>query len=126
MSVVDWSLLTIAIVNVILVAAVIVVVARLVGLLSSAQRVLRDQGVPLLERANRIAEDFTQVSGNVREVGGRVTGTAARVMEQVEPPIRHLTALVAGIRAGVGWMFEPGHHRNGERPRRASGERTMR
>ncbi len=122
MSIVELSMFVVAIVNVALLAAVIVLAVRLTSLLSAAERLLRDEGVPLMHKMNRIAEDVGRVSGGMRELGGRFTGTAARVMDQVEPPIRQLTALVAGIRVGLGRVFDPGHHGNGERPRRATGE----
>ncbi len=118
MSVLEISMLVIAAVNLALLVTVLVLIVRLSSLLALAERMAREQGAPLLDKLNRIAADLGQVSGDVREVGRRFSGTAARVMDEVEPPLRRLGALVAGIRAGVGKMLEWSQHGNGDQPGR--------
>ncbi len=114
MSVLEASMLLVAAINFVLLVAVVILLVRLTSLLSLTQRVIREQGVPFLDKLNRVADDLSRVSVDFRRVGERVSGTATRVMNEVEPPIRQLAALLAGLRAGVGKMFEHGGHRDGD------------
>ena len=89
--------------------------AWLIGALVAAVRVkaLMQKAESLLattheiaEHANRIAARVEEMADDARRVEGRVAGTADQVLDQIEPPIRQVAALVAGVRAGLGRLLD--------------------
>jgi hypothetical protein len=66
------------------------------------------------EHAARIAEQVEDMARVARQVEGRVAGTAGVVLDQIEPPIRTLAAVIAGVRAGVGKLFELNSNNHGQ------------
>ncbi len=113
MTLLEISIVAIAIVNVALLAAMIVLVMRLRTTLDVVQSVVKDHAVPVIDtvhrvadKVNGVAEQVQRMAGDVRNVEQRVAGTAHRVMDEIEPPVRQIAALLAGVRSGVGRLFE--------------------
>jgi hypothetical protein len=109
MTVMEVSMLVIAVINVVLMIAIVVMLLRVRKLLTSAEDVIKQHGVPLIEKLNQVADDVKHISQDARRVEQRVAGAATKVIDQVEPPIRQFAALLAGVRAGVGKMFDASH-----------------
>ena len=113
MTIIPIALLLIAVVNIALMIVIGVMVLRMNRLLDTTEDAVRRHGVPLVEKLAQVAEDVRNISGDVRRVEQRVADVASRVVDQVEPPIRHFAAVLAGVRAGVGRIFDSGHHHDG-------------
>lgn len=109
MTIMEISILVIAIINVVLMIAMVMMLLRVKNLLTSAEDVVKRHGVPLIEKLNAVADDVKNISRDARQVEQRLAGAASKVMDQVEPPIRHFAALLAGMRAGVGKIFDASH-----------------
>ena len=89
--------------------------AWLIGAIVAATRLraLMRKAEPLIEKSHEIAGHVNRIAARVedmaevaRRVEGRVAGTADRMLDQIEPPIRQVAAVVAGVRAGVNRLFE--------------------
>jgi hypothetical protein len=114
MTVISISMLVIALINVVLMAVVIAMLLRVKRLIDQAEGIATQHAVPLIERLNAVAEDVKNIADDARRVEQRVTALTSRMIDQVEPPVRALAAVVAGVRAGVGRLFEAGDRgRNG-------------
>lgn len=113
MTIMESSMLAIAAINVVLMIAVVVLLTRVMKVLKTTEDVVREQAVPLIEKVQKVADDVKKISNSVRQVEERLTAVATRVIDQVEPPVRAFTALIAGVRAGVGKMMEPSHRGEG-------------
>jgi hypothetical protein len=107
------SMLIIAIVNVVLMAVVVVMLLRVARLMTATEDLVRKHGVPLIDKLHEVADDVKHMSREARQVEERVAGAASMVIDQVEPPIRHAAAVLAGVRAGVGRIFAAGQRANG-------------
>src|SRR5262245_41785867 len=107
------SMMIIAVVNVILMGAVVVLLLRVLKLLKTTEEVVREHGVPLIHKLHDVADNVQHMSREARQVEERVAGAASMVIDQVEPPIRHAAAVLAGVRAGVGRIFEASQRGNG-------------
>src|SRR6185369_16377496 len=112
-SLMQVSMLIIAIVNVVLMSVVVVMLLRVAKLLTTTENLVKEHGVPLIHKLHEVADDVKHMSRNARQVEERVTGAASKVIDQVEPPIRHAAAVLAGVRAGVGRIFEASQRANG-------------
>lgn len=100
MSTIEVFLLALTVVAVIVGVLAVVITVRLVPLLRAYEALARDaQGA--LDRFDRIAGDLERVSGDLRRIERRVAGSVDRVMDQVEPPIRTLAAVMAGVRGAA-------------------------
>lgn len=113
MTVLEVSIVVIAVVNVVLLAAMVMLVLRLKKMIDQVQGVVKDHAVPVIDTVHRVAdkvnaaaEQVQRMAGDVRHVEERLAGTANRVMDQIEPPVRQFAALLAGVRSGVGRLFE--------------------
>ena len=113
MTVMEISILAIATINVVLMIAMVVLLSRVMKVLKTTEEVVREQAVPLIEKVQKVADDVKKISNSVRQVEERLTGVATRVIDQVEPPVRAFSALIAGVRAGVGKMMEGNHRGDG-------------
>lgn len=106
MTVLTISMLLIAIINVVMMAVVVMMVLRVKRLLDKAEGIVMTHGVPLIEKLNDVADDVKNISNDARAVEQRVAAITTRVIDGVEPPVRHAAALLAGVRAGVGRFLD--------------------
>jgi len=114
MTVMEISMLAIAVINVVMMLVIVVLLLRVKTMLNGAERVVMEQGVPLIEKLNQVASDVKNISNDARRVEQRVSGVATMVIDQVEPPVRQFAAVLAGVRAGVEKMFESRQAHNGQ------------
>ena len=115
MTITTVALVVIAASQLIWLAVAIVAMARLRGLEKRAE--------PIVANLQRVSEHAAQVAQQVedmariaKQVESRVAGTADRVLNQIEPPIRTFAAAIAGVRAGFGKFLEyrsSGNHHDG-------------
>lgn len=124
MTVIAISMLMIAIINVVLMGVVVAMLLRVKRLVDDAEGIVKQHGIPLIEKLNGVAEDVRTISKNVRAVEQRVSAITSRVIDQVEPPVRHFAALLAGVRAGVGRLFVAGQQENSDGFAHAHTERS--
>jgi hypothetical protein len=113
MTVMEVSMLVIATINVVMMLVIVMLLLRVKSIVNSAERLVMEQGVPLIEKLNQVASDVKNISNDARRVEQRVSGVATMVIDQVEPPVRQFAALLAGVRAGVGRIFEARQAHNG-------------
>jgi hypothetical protein len=100
MSTIEVSLLALTVITAVVGVLAIVITVRLVPLLRAYEALARDAR-EALDRFDHIAGDLERVSGDMRRIERRVAGSVDRVMDQVEPPIRTLAALMAGVRGAA-------------------------
>jgi len=87
-----------------------VVLARVLPVLRRVE-ILAADAATSLQRLNGIAADLEGVVRDARRLEKRVSNTAGVLLDQVEPPVRVVSALLAGARAGVGSLFSSGGRR---------------
>jgi methyl-accepting chemotaxis protein len=115
MTVIAIALVVIAICQVAWLATAIVAELRARALMRRAEPVIAKTN-EIAEHVNRIAARIQEMAEIARRVEGRVAGTADRVLDEIEPPIRQMAAVMAGVRAGVGRLFDRragNHHQDG-------------
>jgi len=113
MTVLEVSILLVAIVNAVLLGAVAVLLVRVLKLVDTTQNLVVERARPVIDKIGQIADNVKDISMDVRQVEQRVASVTTRVIDQVEPPVRHFAALLAGVRAGVGRIFDAGQENNG-------------
>lgn len=110
----DWSIAVMAASCAAVAIAIVVVARRTLPLLRRMTAAVAELRATL-ERVQRIATEAEAVARDARVTEARVATTVNGLLDQVEPPIRTLTAALAGVRAGVGRLFE------GDRPPAGNG-----
>lgn len=100
----DWSIawlgviaVSMAIFSLSMVVLVAYVVPLLVGLKATTHKM--DQ---TLDRVQRIGGELEVITARVRQMEERVARTVDPLLDQTLPPIRGLTAVLAGVRTGLG------------------------
>jgi hypothetical protein len=106
MTVIEVSILIVAIASVAFTAAAIIALVRLLRLWSRADLLLRDAR-ETLRRLDVVAAELAESSRDAARVRRRVTSTANRLLDEVEPPIRQVAAILSGLRVGLGALFGP-------------------
>ncbi len=109
MTLISISMLAIAIINVVLMGVIVVMLLRVKKLIDNAENIVKQHAVPLIDKLNQVADDVKNISKDARNVEQRISAVTTRVIDQVEPPVRHFAALLAGVRAGVGRFFVASH-----------------
>jgi len=81
--------------------SMLVAVAQALPLLSAikATTAKLDQ---TLDRLQKIGYELEQITGRVRRVEERIATVVDPLLDQTLPPIRGLTAILAGVRTGLG------------------------
>lgn len=113
MTVLEVSILLVAIVNALLLGAVTVLLLRVLKLIDATQNLVVERARPVIDKIGQVADNVKDISMDVRRVEQRVAAVTTRVIDQVEPPVRHFAAVLAGVRAGVGRIFDAGHDNHG-------------
>lgn len=106
MGLAEVSLLILSAAAVIIAIAVVIVVAHVLPLLARVDTLVGEANATL-QRVNRITGDVEGVVRDVRQLESRVNRSLGTVLDQVEPPLRLLSAVLAGARAGVAALFAP-------------------
>jgi hypothetical protein len=70
---------------------------------------LVQRGIPVVHHVTNVARHVSEMVEDVRFVELRVAGTTARIVNQIDAPIRQLAALLAGVRAATGKLFNASH-----------------
>jgi uncharacterized protein YoxC len=99
----DWNIVwlgVIAISMVIFSVSVVILVAYVVPLLSSL-RATSHKLDQTLDRIQGIAYELEQITSRIRKLEERVARTVDPLLDQTLPPIRGLTAVLAGVRTGL-------------------------
>jgi uncharacterized protein YoxC len=100
----DWNVTwlgVIALSMVIFSISVMVAVTRLLPLLA----MLKETTAKLdrtLDRLQAIGQELELITGRVRRVEERIATVVDPLLDQTLPPIRGLTAVLAGVRTGLG------------------------
>lgn len=100
----DWSVTwlgVIAIATVIFSLSVAVLVAYALPLLSSMRTTAQKLDLTL-DRMQRVGGELEQITSRFRHMEERVARTVDPLLDQTLPPIRGLTAILAGVRTGLG------------------------
>lgn len=84
---------------------VCVALLRLLPLMKDIDRLVCDTQ-QLIRRLDDVARQAEQMAKDVRHVERRVTGMVSAVVDQVEPQVRQLTALAAGVRTTFGSLLK--------------------
>ena len=104
MSLIETCLLIVAVSAAAVAVATLVALGRLLKLWASTNLLLGDLR-EVIGRLNTIAAELEQTTIATRDVRRRVTQTANRILDEVEPPVRQITAILSGIRVGLGALF---------------------
>lgn len=104
MTVIEMSLATIAVASAVVGLTAALVAVRLQPLARNAERLL-ESGRELLVRLERITDDAEAMLKDARRVEHRIARSADLILDQVEPPLRVVPALMSGLRAGVAALF---------------------
>lgn len=104
MTVIEMSLATIAVASAVVGLTAALVAVRLQPLARNAERLL-ESGRDLLVRLERITDDAEAMLKDARRVEHRIARSADLILDQVEPPLRVVPALMSGLRAGVAALF---------------------
>jgi hypothetical protein len=83
----------------------IVLIAKHTLPLARRGRVVLHRSDRTLRRLNRVAGDLEYVSHDFRVMEARVARTAHALLDQIDPPLRVLSAVLTGTRAGIGALF---------------------
>ncbi len=121
----QWSLVVLAIAGTVVASSMVVALVRLLPVLERADTVLRRARITLV-RLNRMTADLEEVAHDARQVERRVAGLAGVLLDNLEGPVRILSALASATKTGVAsWLGaserEGRGARNGHRPARAGG-----
>jgi hypothetical protein len=100
MSTIEVSVILLTAIAAVVGVLAVVVTVRLVPVLRAYEALARDAR-ETLGRIDRIAGDLERTSGDMSRIERRVAGSLDRVMDQVEPPIRTVAALIAGVRGAA-------------------------
>jgi uncharacterized protein YoxC len=116
---VQVSLVLIAAVQVVLVVAVILALKRLgktADHLDAAIAPLNDLFLDakqtsgevreLVASLERVSASVLGIAGRFDAVSDRAAAVSSALLDQVEPPVRTVTALVQGVKAGAGMLLE--------------------
>ncbi len=100
----EWNLVWLAVIAIsmaIFSITMVVVVSQAVPLLSAmkATTAKLDQ---TLDRLQAIGQELEHMTGRVRRVEERIATVVDPLLDQTLPPIRGLTAILAGVRTGLG------------------------
>jgi hypothetical protein len=87
---------------------VFVAVARLRRATDQVEDLVQ-RGIPAVHHVTDVARHVSEMVEDVRFVELRVAGTTARIVNQIDVPIRQLAALLAGVRAAAGKLFDASH-----------------
>jgi hypothetical protein len=114
MNVIEGSVLVIAICHVLWVVGAGIAVFRLRSLAKRSAPIVAN-AMLTAEHVSRISKNLEDMSATARHLEERVADTAELVMDEIEPPIRTLAAVLAGVRAGINKLFESNsrHRTNG-------------
>ena len=118
MTLVETCLLIVAIAASLVSVAAVIALTRLLSLWGTATLLLREMR-EVIGRLNTIAAEWEQTTFETRKVRRRITATANRLLDDVEPPIREFSAILSGIRVGLGALFAGS--RNGARREEGTG-----
>jgi hypothetical protein len=99
MSVIEWALVMVATSATVVAFAAIFIAGRSALLFRRLEYASGDLRV-VLQRLHRIAADLEGVTRDARATETRVSNTVNLLLDQTEPPLRVLTAALAGARAG--------------------------
>jgi hypothetical protein len=100
----DWSVIwlgVIAVSMVIFSISMLVAVAHIVPLLL-ALKTTTAKIDHTLDRLQKIGYELEQITGRIRRVEERIATVVDPLLDQTLPPIRGLTAILAGVRTGLG------------------------
>lgn len=114
MTLVEFSLLTVAIASIVVCVSILLVARRLLPAISRFDRFMRRSN-RTIRRVDRSARELEQIARDARVLEGRVSRSAHGLLDQVEPVLRAAGALLAGTRTGLGALFS-----NGGSPNRRS------
>jgi hypothetical protein len=84
---------------------VCIALLRLLPLLRDIDRLISDTQ-QLIRRLDEVAKQAEHIGKDVRHVEQRVTGVVSSVLDQVEPQVRQLVALAAGVRTTFGKLVK--------------------
>lgn len=95
-----WILLTVAMSAALVAVAAIFIAGRMAVFFRRLEYASGDLQV-VFHRLQRIAADLEGVARDVRATESRVSNTVNLFLDQAEPPVRVLTATLAGAKAGI-------------------------
>jgi hypothetical protein len=104
MDILEASVVVIALSAGAFVLAVWIVLVRVLPLLRRME-ILAADAATTLYRLNSIAADLEGVVRDARRLELRVSNTAGVLLDQIEPPVRLVSALLAGTRTGLGSLL---------------------
>jgi uncharacterized protein YoxC len=106
MTVTEIALVAIAVAMFAIAVSMVVLVLRVLPVFDRAQLLLRRSSATLA-RMQRIAGDLQDMTRDARALEGRVSRTAHALLDQLEPPLRMLAAIMAGVRTAVSVLIKP-------------------
>ncbi len=116
---VQWSLIVLGVSSAVAATALVVGLLRLLPVLERTERVL-GQTRRTLAKVNRIAGDVELATQDARRLESRLAGLAGHLVDNLEGPVRLVSALVTGTSAGLSSLLgaRASRHRDGTRDRR--------
>lgn len=100
----DWNVTWLGVIAVSMTVfsiSVVVLVAHLVPLLARL-RATSHKLDQTLDHIQGVAQELEQITSRIRKLEERVARTVDPLLDQALPPIRGLTAILAGVRTGLG------------------------
>jgi len=79
---------------------VCIVLLRLVPVLREVNELIQKLQ-DVVVKIDALTDHLKSASGGVKQVEQRIRGVANSVLDQIEPPVRHLVGLVTGVRSTV-------------------------
>ena len=125
MSILEVSVVVIALSAVAFALAVWIVLAHVLPVLKRME-ILAADAATTLHRLNGIAADLEGVVHDARRLEMRVSNTAGVLLDQLEPPVRVVSALLAGTRTGLSSLLGSWGKRAEAGRRKGSNERPER
>lgn len=107
MTVIEICMVTIAVASAVVGVTAALLAVRLQPVLRRSETVL-DNTRDLLVRLERATGDVESILRDARRVENRIARSADRILDEVEPPLRLIPALLSGVRATVA-AFVRGH-----------------
>jgi hypothetical protein len=124
MTLMEFLVAVIALAAVVVSVCVVMTVRRMFPL-ARKWRVLLTRSNRTLLRLNRVAVDMEEVSRDLRLIESRVSHSAHGLLDQVEPALRMLGALLTGARTSLDALFHSnGNGRFARHPRQPQRSRT--